>query len=190
MLMARKHGYAVVDGRRQSPRRRGGVFILRSRHLRSWTRRRFSRVLAAAAGCWSVACSERPNSDSPEEIAQRVGWVFLNRLDLETGEMPDKLRALNGGMIRIAGYVVPIEDDMTRSSEFLFAPYSGACIHSPPPPPDQILQVVMEADPVRFQMDRCYWLEGRLRISDSESPYGRVAYRLEGRRLTPYARAD
>ena len=116
--------------------------------------------------------------------------MFLNRLDLVTGEMPDKLRALDGGMIRIAGYVVPLEDDMTRASEFLFAPYSGACIHSPPPPPDQILQVVMEADPVRFQMDRCYWLEGRLRISDSESPYGRVAYRLEGKSLTPYAGAD
>ena len=191
LLAARKHSYAVIDGGRQSPRRRrGGVFILRSRHLRTWTRRRFSRVLTAAAACWWVACSERRNSDSSEEIAERVGWVLLNRLDLGTGEMPDKLRALDGGMIRIAGYVVPIEDHMTRASEFLLAPYSGACIHTPPPPPDQILQVVMEADPVRFQMDRCYWLEGRLRISDSESPYGRVAYRLEGKSLTPYASAD
>lgn len=190
LLAARIHSYAVTKGRRQSPRRRRGtVFILRSRHLRTWTRRRFSRAFAAAAGCWAVACSEPPNSDSPEDIAQQVGWVLLNRLDLGTGEMPDKLRALDGGMIRIAGYVVPIEDHMTRASEFLLAPYSGACIHSPAPPPDQILQVVMEADPVRFQMDRCYWLEGRLRISDSESPYGRVAYRLEGKSLTPYADA-
>ena len=33
----------------------------------------------------------------------------------------------------------------------------------------------------------CYWLEGRLRIADSQSPYGRVAYRLEGTSLIPYA---
>lgn len=115
---------------------------------------------------------------------------MLNRLDLETGEGPEKLLALDGRVVRIPGYVVPLEDDMTRASQFLLAPYSGACIHSPPPPPDQILQVEMQAEPVSFSMERCYWLEGRLRIADSQSPYGRVAYSLEGTSLTPYAEGD
>lgn len=120
----------------------------------------------------------------------RVGWVQLSRLDIKTGQMPDKLRAFDGRVIRIPGYVVPLEDDLTRASQFLLVPYSGACIHLPPPQPDQILQVVMEGEPASFGMGRCYWLEGRLRISDSRSPYGRVAYQVEGRSLTPFTGAD
>ncbi|MCB1019713.1 MAG: DUF3299 domain-containing protein [Acidobacteria bacterium] len=155
--------------------------------MSGWSRRRFGRLLAPGL---LAACGKAPRPESPEEAPERVGWVLLNRLDLETGRMPEKLRALDGRRIRIAGYVVPLEDDLSLASELLFAPYSGACIHSPPPPPNQILQVVMQTEPARFQMDRCYWLEGRLRISDSQSPYGRVAYRLEGTALAPYAGPD
>lgn len=132
-------------------------------------------------------CADQTPREAPDEEIERVGWVLLNRLDLETGEGPEKLLALDGRLVRVAGYVVPLEDDLQQASEFLLAPYSGACIHSPPPPPDQILHVVMQTDPVGFEIERCYWLEGRLAISDSESPYGRVAYSVEGRSLTPYA---
>ena len=50
--------------------------------------------------------------------------------------------ALNGQSIRIGGYPVPLESDSRgRSTLFFLVPYPGACIHVPPPPPNQIMLV-------------------------------------------------
>ena len=50
--------------------------------------------------------------------------------------------ALNDSMVTISGYVVPLDWSDSRSlSEFLLVPYFGACIHSPPPPANQIIHI-------------------------------------------------
>ncbi len=53
--------------------------------------------------------------------------------------------SLNQKLLSISGYVVPIEwtSDLLLT-EFLLVPYFGACIHSPPPPANQIIYVAME----------------------------------------------
>jgi len=48
---------------------------------------------------------------------------------------------LSGQQIRIAGYLLPLEISGTMVTEFLLVPYFGACIHTPPPPPNQIIHV-------------------------------------------------
>ena len=48
---------------------------------------------------------------------------------------------LNGQRIRIPGYLLPLETSGTKVTEFLLVPYVGACIHVPPPPPNQIIHV-------------------------------------------------
>ena len=48
---------------------------------------------------------------------------------------------LNGQRIRIPGYLLPLEVSETKVTEFLLVPYVGACIHVPPPPPNQIIHV-------------------------------------------------
>ncbi len=48
---------------------------------------------------------------------------------------------LSGQRIRIAGYLLPLEISGARVTEFLLVPYFGACIHTPPPPPNQIIHV-------------------------------------------------
>jgi len=49
--------------------------------------------------------------------------------------------ALNGQRIRIPGYLLPLEVSGANVTEFLLVPYVGACIHVPPPPPNQIVHV-------------------------------------------------
>ena len=49
--------------------------------------------------------------------------------------------ALGGRDVEIPGYALPLEYDGTEISEFLLVPYVGACIHVPPPPPNQIVHV-------------------------------------------------
>ncbi|WP_201266804.1 DUF3299 domain-containing protein, partial [Pseudomonas aeruginosa] len=50
--------------------------------------------------------------------------------------------SLDGKAIRLGGYPVPLENDAKgRVTEFFLVPYPGACIHVPPPPPNQIVLV-------------------------------------------------
>ena len=51
------------------------------------------------------------------------------------------VEALNGQQVRIPGYFLPLEQSATKVTEFLLVPYIGACIHVPPPPPNQIVHV-------------------------------------------------
>lgn len=49
---------------------------------------------------------------------------------------------LNNQAVSIPGFVVPIEtNDENAITEFFLVPYFGACIHVPPPPPNQIIFV-------------------------------------------------
>ena len=52
------------------------------------------------------------------------------------------VESLNGTKVRIPGYVVPLDFNAeSEHKEFLLVPYCGACLHTPPPPPNQILFV-------------------------------------------------
>jgi hypothetical protein len=50
--------------------------------------------------------------------------------------------AMNGVEVKIPGFIVPLEEAKGEVTEFLLVPYFGACIHTPPPPANQILHVV------------------------------------------------
>ena len=55
----------------------------------------------------------------------------------------------NGKQVRIAGFVVPLVFDQTEVNEFLLVPFVGACIHVPPPPPNQMI-LVRSHEPVEI----------------------------------------
>ena len=48
---------------------------------------------------------------------------------------------LNGQQVRMPGYALPLEYAGQKITEFLLVPWVGACIHTPPPPPNQIVYV-------------------------------------------------
>jgi len=50
--------------------------------------------------------------------------------------------ALDGTAARLSGFVVPLDNTQGGIREFLLVPYFGACIHTPPPPANQIVHVI------------------------------------------------
>lgn len=76
----------------------------------------------------------------------------------------DVKQELNDTAIRLPGFIVPLEfNDRQLVTEFFVVPYFGACIHVPPPPPNQLVHVVY---PEGFKLDDLYmpfWFEGRLK---------------------------
>ena len=70
--------------------------------------------------------------------------------------------ALDGKMIRIPGYVLPLEFSGKQVSEFLLVPWVGACIHTPPPEPNQIVYVKPDkAFDIQGMFD-AVWVTGRI----------------------------
>lgn len=94
--------------------------------------------------------------------------------------------ALEGKIGRIAGFLVPLDWDVREFSEFLLVPYFGACIHTPPPPANQIIHVVADP-PVRgFEVMEAVWVEGRFEISSTDTDMGRSGYRMQARSVELY----
>ena len=76
--------------------------------------------------------------------------------------------AIDGKMIRIPGYVLPLEFSGTKVTEFLLVPWVGACIHTPPPEPNQIVYVKPDkAFEIRRMFD-AVWVTGRIAATGSK----------------------
>lgn len=122
------------------------------------------------------------------EDAISIDWRVLAGLDYVTGKSTDTLKKLEGKMVRLPGFVVPLDDFQEEGAEFLLVPYYGACVHTPPPPPNQIVMVGMTGrKSIKLGLFDAVWLSGRLKISSVESPYGTVGYQLEGMKVEPYS---
>lgn len=52
---------------------------------------------------------------------------------------------LAGQILALPGFVLPLEYDGKKVTEFLLVPWVGACIHTPPPPPNQMVHVIAKA---------------------------------------------
>jgi hypothetical protein len=78
------------------------------------------------------------------------------------------VHSLDGQYVRIPGYLLPLEHDNIKVTEFLLVPYVGACIHAPPPPPNQILYVRFSAGYKLPKLFSAVWVEGKIHVSRSD----------------------
>ena len=117
-----------------------------------------------------------------------IDWKTLGALDYVNGKVPPSLQALNGKQVKIPGFIVPLEDYEEEGAEFLLVPYFGACVHTPPPPPNQMVFVRMDGGKkLKFGWWDPVWMEGTLKIEHYDSPYGAVGFQLVGLKTSPYA---
>jgi uncharacterized protein len=88
--------------------------------------------------------------------------------------------------VKIPGYIVPLEDGKTGMKEFLLVPYFGACIHTPPPPSNQIIHVKPQPAPKGFRSMDTVWVSGKLKTLRSDTTMGASSYRMEATLVEPY----
>ncbi len=97
--------------------------------------------------------------------------------------------ALVGQTVRIPGYVVPLEDSKDGLKEFLLVPYFGACVHSPPPPANQIVHVLPKTPAKGFRSMDAVWITGTLTTGRADTYMGAASYRIEALSVAPYSEA-
>ena len=105
-----------------------------------------------------------------DEQAQRYQQALVSTRVIE---------AFDGKAIRIPGFIVPLEqNDEQKATAFFVVPYFGACLHMPPPPPNQILYVEYKEGIAVENLYDPYWFEGTVKIDNHESALGTSAYSL------------
>ena len=131
----------------------------------------------------------RSTADAPgaePDVAVTIDWTLLRTLDHRRGTASDALRALDGKRVRLPGFIVPLDDLEDTVKEFLLVPYYGACVHGPPPPPNQLVYAQMARGSTPMSWWQAVWLEGTLQITRYQSVYGVAGFRMTVERVTPY----
>ena len=110
----------------------------------------------------------------------------LDQLKREWDNAPAE-PSLNGQRIRIAGFALPLERQGDKVTEFLIVPYFGACIHTPPPPANQIIHAKSAKPLTGVKMMVPIWTYGTLAVERGETTWGVAGYRLTVDKVAPYA---
>jgi hypothetical protein len=102
---------------------------------------------------------------------------------------------LDGKLIKMPGYILPLEYNGKMITQFLLVPFVGACVHVPPPPANQIVHVTTKEGFLDAGIFAPVYVTGRLKAAGvkSRSLYlkdGNVdvafGYTLEGTDIEPY----
>ena len=89
--------------------------------------------------------------------------------------------------VRIPGFMVPVEyDDQQVVTRFLLVPYFGACIHEPPPPPNQTIYAEFEDGYKLESLWMPVWIEGKLATIRVEEDLATASYTLSASKIEPY----
>jgi hypothetical protein len=93
---------------------------------------------------------------------------------------------LAGQKVRIPGFVIPVEESDKGVDELLLVPYFGACIHTPPPPANQIIHVKLKEPQPAVGAMQAYWIWGELSAQKFSNELGDAAYRITATGIQPY----
>ena len=119
-------------------------------------------------------------------------WDEVKRL--RTQQAHNVVEELNGQQVRIAGYALPLEFTGRKVTEFLLVPWVGACIHTPPPPPNQIVYVILKKGFETKDNFEPVWVTGQMTVKSSSKNLFLVdgaadidvGYTLNAKQVQPY----
>jgi uncharacterized protein len=105
---------------------------------------------------WTIYLNENLNKEETEinkrfhlelkknlPIIKKMGVNIKEVLAIRKRMDTEVVKKWHNKKISIPGFLLPLELSGKRVKEFLLVPYVGACIHVPPPPPNQIINVTM-----------------------------------------------
>lgn len=171
-------------------------------------------VLATSAGFQSLAAEPAATTAKPAAVAE-TKWEelvpkdwdptkrfrssklgMLSDTDPRVLQMMRELRdtwdnaptnnKMDGVMVRLPGYVVPLDEVNGQMKEFLLVPYFGACIHTPPPPANQIVHVIVDKPIKALRMMDAVWVTGTLKTLRLDTMMGTSGYRIQTSAIDRY----
>ncbi len=135
--------------------------------------------LAGATPFQGAGGTEPPPPPTPDDKR----WMSERRVQPGAGAQPAVVTEFDGKRVRIGGYVVPLDFEATNVKEFLLVPFVGACIHVPPPPPNQIIYVkTAKGFDVSGSFDPVY-VTGTLKVATEYTGLAETGYSIEAEKV-------
>lgn len=122
-------------------------------------------------------------SNPPDGLSEEEWQMEFEKIQKQAYPV---VQNMDGEVIRIPGYVVPIDLEANSVREFLLVPYLGACIHVPPPPPNQVIYVKSKED---YEIDDLFdpvWVTGKIRIGSTSTDLAEASYILNADEVIRY----
>lgn len=172
-------------------------------------------MLSVSAACIGLAaCSgadrtAAPNAAAKESVFAEIDWkdlipadeienyhlaVAFSMRNIDHGSDQraaqfgsfKTVAALEGRRVALPGYVIPVDtDDKGQMTAFFFVPTMGACIHVPPPPPDQMVYVTLSNPVPAPELGDSRWLRGTLHAQTHDAELASAAYSMQDPQLAP-----
>ena len=92
----------------------------------------------------------------------------------------------NGKIVRLPGFIVPVDTVGTAVTAFILVPFVGACIHVPPPPANQLVFVTTEKP---YESDGLFApvnVTGMFGVSAMSTHLAQIGYALSAEKIEPF----
>lgn len=93
---------------------------------------------------------------------------------------------LDGAYIKMPGYIIPIDIDAKGVTSFVLVPYVGACIHTPPPPANQLVFVETAKPWPSDQLWDPVWVTGQMSNQLQSRDIAEIGYALKADEMETY----
>ena len=90
---------------------------------------------------------------------------------------------LRGAFIKIPGYMIPIDQTTAGVTSFVLVPYVGACIHTPPPPPNQLIFVQSDTPWPQDNLWNPVWVTGNINHDIQTTDVAETGYALQASKI-------
>ena len=94
--------------------------------------------------------------------------------------------SLRDEFIKLPGFVVPLETGAKGITSFILVPYYGACIHVPPPPPNQLVMVSTDVPWRDASFYGAVWVSGNLMIETTSTEIAETGYKINADFIEEY----
>ncbi len=164
----------------------------------SISRRKLMALSAASAALPKAALANRATEITWDDLippgvpySEIIGeGVMDERNDLWLPEFDGNATKLNpaldGAYIKMPGYILPIEYASTGVTSFVLVPYVGACLHTPPPPPNQLVFVNTITPWPSDNLWDAVWVTGRMQHDIQTTEVAETGYVLEAEFMEIY----
>lgn len=97
---------------------------------------------------------------------------------------------LGGKRVKLPGFMVPLDGDENKVTEFLLVPYFGACMHTPPPPMNQIVYVSYTKGVSPEMLYDPVWIKGPIRVGEIDSGLAVSGYSMNAVEVSIYTETE
>lgn len=145
----------------------------------------FGRANTVAEITWDSLIPD--NASYPEIIGRGEVDIENDRWLPQFDANASKLNpSLDGTTVKLPGFLIPIDLTTAGVTSFILAPYAGACLHTPPPPPNQLIYVTTETPWPSFEPFEAVTVTGRMQHAIHSTDVAVTGYEMDADQIDVY----